>query len=399
MLLDLRFRDTSASSMAICFFCGYLLLPRRFVVPVSPNQTIHEMPTGKIGVYTIFFEFANFRLPLFTFLVNVLRHYRINLSQPSVIATAKVSHFEILCCVHGIEPTVGLFRCFYVNSKNKGRMSFSKRPDSDTVCYTKSLDSLKRWNDHFFWVDSFACLSSFPWHTDKNVCRDLFLKSMEFSANDYVVFVAHPALFQKFPEPFLCLIGMSQMDLFAFIQVADPTKLKVGERECAKEEARILDSTVGHVVPLLLVASARAYSELETSVKRLFDEGGSPDQGDSAGGGGQDTSTGLVTRVKIIVAENVTAKKPKLSRKKMQAVTDASGSSHPPKKLRGDYGTSGEVATSGKSPSVLKELLTRQHAFCIVLFAMSACSSSHNRRITIAIVVNLPRQHVFRIRR
>nr|GEX67064.1 hypothetical protein [Tanacetum cinerariifolium] len=218
-------------------------------------------------------------------------------------------------------------------------MSFSKRPDRDAVCYTKSLDSLKCWNDHFFWVDSFACLASFPWHTEKNICRDLFLKSTEFSANDYVVFVAHPALFQKFSEPFLCLIGMShnytldkdiyptffgddgtEMDLFASIQVADPTK-----------------------------------SELEESVKRLFDEGDSPDQGDSAGGGGQDTSTGLVTRVKIIVAENVTAKKPKLPRKKRQAVTDASGSSRPPKKLRGDYGTSGEVATSGKSPYVLKE--------------------------------------------
>ncbi|GKA73757.1 hypothetical protein Tco_0780059 [Tanacetum coccineum] len=171
----------------------------------SPNQTIHEMPTGKIGVYTRFFEFANFQLPLSTFLVNVLRHYRINLSQLSVIAVAKVSYFEILCRVHGIEPTVGLFRCFYVNSKNKGWMSFSKRPDSDA------------------------------------------------------------------------------------------------------EEARLLDSTIRRVVPLLPVASARAKSELEASVEILFDEG--------------------------------------------------DGSSHPPKKLRGDYKTSGEAATSGKSPSVLKELL------------------------------------------
>ncbi|GJW36071.1 phospholipid:diacylglycerol acyltransferase 1-like protein [Tanacetum coccineum] len=62
----------------------------------SPNQTIHEMPVGKIGVYTNFFEYPNFRLTLSTFLVNVLRHYRINLSQVSVIAATKVSQFEIL---------------------------------------------------------------------------------------------------------------------------------------------------------------------------------------------------------------------------------------------------------------------------------------------------------------
>ncbi|GJZ28088.1 ribonuclease H-like domain-containing protein [Tanacetum coccineum] len=116
----------------------------------SPNQTIHEMPTRKIGVYTRFFEYANFRLPLSTFLVNVLRYYHINMSQLSVIAAAKVSHFEILCRVYGIEPTIGFFCCFYVNSKNKGWMSFSKRLDVDAVCYTKPLDSLKCWNDNFF---------------------------------------------------------------------------------------------------------------------------------------------------------------------------------------------------------------------------------------------------------
>nr|GEW43323.1 putative transposase (putative), gypsy type [Tanacetum cinerariifolium] len=205
------------------------------------------MPTGKIGVYTRFFEFANFRLPLSTFLVNVLRHYRINLSQLSVIATTKVSHFEILCRVHRIEPTVGLFRCFYVNSKNKGWMSFSMRPDSDAV--------------------------------------------------------------------------------------ADPAKVKVRKRERTEGKAWLLDSTVGRVVSLLPVSPARAKSELEASVERLFNEGGSVDQ------------------------ENVVAERPKRPRKKRRAATDASGSSYPPKKLRRDYKTSGEAATSGKSPDVLKELL------------------------------------------
>nr|GFB60293.1 hypothetical protein [Tanacetum cinerariifolium] len=34
-----------------------------------------------------------------------------------------------MCRVHGSKPIVGLFRCFYVNSKNKGWMSFNKRQD------------------------------------------------------------------------------------------------------------------------------------------------------------------------------------------------------------------------------------------------------------------------------
>ncbi|GKA96211.1 hypothetical protein Tco_0818306 [Tanacetum coccineum] len=386
---SLRFRDTLAFSAAIYLFRSYLLLPRLFAssaaicsfrdylplsrlfayprcfaVPVSfhipndvhpqlpsPNQTIHEMPIGKIGVYTRFFEFANFRLPLSTFLVNVLS-------------------------VHGIEPTAGFFHCFYVNIKNKRWMSFSKRPDSDAMCYTKPLDSLKRWNDHFFWVDSFACPASFSWHTGKNVSRDPFPKSTEFSADDYVVLVAHLAPFWKFLEPFLCLIEMSrnytldedtcptflhddgtEMDLLAFIQVADPTKVKVRERERAEEEARLLDSTVGRVVPLLSVTPARADSELEASVDRLFDEGSSVDQGDSAAGGGQETETEIVTGVRFVADENVVTKKLKRPRKKRQAATAASGSSHPPKKLKGDHKTFSGAATGGKSSFVLKELL------------------------------------------
>ncbi|GJS73708.1 hypothetical protein Tco_0706549 [Tanacetum coccineum] len=246
----------------------------------SHNQTIHEMPAGKIGVYTRFFEYANFRLPLSTFLVNVLRYYRINLSQLSVIAAAKVYHFEILCRVHGIEPTPKKFR-----------------------------------------------------------------------ADDYAVLVAYPAPFWKFTEPFLCLIGMSrnytldedtyptflhddetEMDLLAFIHVADPNKMKVGEWECAEEEARLLDSTIGRVVPLLPIALDCADSELEASLEKFFNESGGANQGDSVvAGGGQEI--------------------------KAEIVAGVSGSSYPPKKLRIDHGTLSGAASAGKSPTILKQLL------------------------------------------
>nr|GEV18592.1 zf-CCHC domain-containing protein/UBN2 domain-containing protein [Tanacetum cinerariifolium] len=214
-------------------------------------------------------------------------------------------------------------------------MSFIKRPDSDVVCYTKPLDSLKHWNDHFFWVDSFACPASFSWHTGKNVSEDPFPKSTEFSADDYAVLVAHPAPFQKFSEPFLCLIGMScnytldedtyptflrdngtEMDLFAFIQVADPTKVKVRKQERAEEEAKLLDSTVERVVSLLPAAPARSESGLEASVERLFDEGGSADQVDSAAGGGQEAETRISTWVRIVADENVVDERPKRPQKK-----------------------------------------------------------------------------------
>ncbi|GJY02161.1 hypothetical protein Tco_0360313 [Tanacetum coccineum] len=158
------------------------------------NNRIRNSPTSKIGVYTRFFDFANYRIPLSQFLVDVLEYFQINLSQLSVIAAAKVSHFEILCRVYGFVPTVGNFGRFYINSKNKGWMSFSKRSDTASVCYTKPLDSLKHWNDSFFWVDASAFSLSVPWHN--NIIFDFL--------------ATHTASFRKFPEPFLCFVGISR---------------------------------------------------------------------------------------------------------------------------------------------------------------------------------------------
>nr|GEZ14012.1 hypothetical protein [Tanacetum cinerariifolium] len=76
-------------------------------------------------------------------------------------------------------------------------MSFSKRQGSDAVSYTKPLDSLKGWNDHFFWIDAFTCPALFPWHTGKSVSRDVILKSFEFSTEHYATLVAYPAPFHK----------------------------------------------------------------------------------------------------------------------------------------------------------------------------------------------------------
>nr|GEY34279.1 hypothetical protein [Tanacetum cinerariifolium] len=291
------------------------------VHPILPNQvdTMHEKPTGKIRLYTRFFDFANFRLPLSTFVVDILRPIRINISQLSVIRAAKVSHFEILCRVYRILPTVGLFWCFYVNSKKSGY--------------------------------DFACLASFPWHTAKHMVRDPVPGAADFSGQDYATFVVHPSPFRKFLEPFMCLVGLSRhytldeetytrfvhkneeggcillylcyvfyglvvllltvlsffvdIDLFAFIHAPDPTKVRVAEREREVDEPRLLDAIVGRTIPLLSVAPDRANNELEASVERLFDK----------------------------------------------------GASHPPKKLREDHGTPSGTFVGGKSQSSLQRLL------------------------------------------
>nr|GFA93931.1 hypothetical protein [Tanacetum cinerariifolium] len=143
---------------------------------------------------------------------------------------------------------------------------------------------------------------------------------------------------------FLCLVGLSRhytldeetyprfsykndedMDLFALIHTHDPTKVKVVEQERVEEEPLLLQTTVGRTVPLLLVAPDRADSELETSIEKLFDEGGS----------------------------DVTPLQPTRQRKRKTMVADTGGSSHPPKKLREDHGTPSGPSITGKSRSAV----------------------------------------------
>ncbi|GKE79291.1 hypothetical protein Tco_1545411, partial [Tanacetum coccineum] len=89
-----------------------------------------------------------------------------------------------------------------------------------------------------------------------------------------------------------------------------------------EEEARLLDSTVGRVIPLLPITPASADSELDASIEILFDESGGVD--DSAASG---------------------------------AVTNVGGPSYPLKKLRSDHETSSGAVSAGKSPTALRELL------------------------------------------
>ncbi|GKA64425.1 hypothetical protein Tco_0764031 [Tanacetum coccineum] len=149
------------------------------------------------------------------------------------------------------------------------------------------------------------------------------------------------------------------MDLLSFIQTADPTKVRVGERQRAEDEPKLLDTTVGRVVPLLPIAPARAESELDASVDRLFDEGGSgnlAEQGDSASGG-HGVGIPLVSEAAETVVEDVAPVQPRRQRKRKTVVPDAGGPSHPPKKLREDHGTLSVTSVGGKSRSAVQRLL------------------------------------------
>ncbi|GJX95643.1 hypothetical protein Tco_0351441 [Tanacetum coccineum] len=191
---------------------------------------------------------------------------------------------------------------------------------NDARLLYQPLDSLKRWNDSFFWVE-LLLVCSFTWNSSKKRADVPFYQNLSSLMRKYCQLVAYTAPSNMFPGTFLCLIGI------------------VGSVLRKNQNCWILRWTCRSYAT---IAHARAESELDASVDRLFDEGGSgnlAEQDDSAGDG-LVVGTLLVSEATETVVEDVAHLQPKRQRKRKTVVSDAGGPSHPPKKLREDHGTS-----------------------------------------------------------
>ncbi|GJW35757.1 hypothetical protein Tco_0058677 [Tanacetum coccineum] len=314
--------------------CAKYFVPEE-VHPQLPSSdvTMHERPTSKVGMYTRFFDYANYRILFSTFFVSVLTHFRIPFSQLSVFGSAK------------------------------------------------------NWNDHFFWVDEFVVPvnARFGWFSGTNIVKDRAPTISEYNVEHANTLIAQaspflsmrtervgvifhiyvdylPLLFPFFLFIYsFSLLSFAKMDLNAFIQTADPRKVRIVERARAENERPIVTVAKHRTVTLLPTSVVRPSRELSASIERVF-------VGDTSGSGGGDqqiASVGGHDNVEPIVpiTNNVVAEteapRPRHSKKKR--VTRGSEStpvaSHPPKRLRADYGTTSGSAAGGKSPSVLHRLL------------------------------------------
>ncbi|GJX31967.1 hypothetical protein Tco_0241822 [Tanacetum coccineum] len=149
------------------------------------------------------------------------------------------------------------------------------------------------------------------------------------------------------------------MDLNAFIRTADPRKVRIVERPRAEHKGPIVTVAKHRTVTLLSTSVVCPSGELSASVEREFV------RDVSAGSGGDEEVASIVgqdnVEPSVPITDNVGAEIPRPKRTKKKRVTRGSertsAASHPPKRLRADYGTTGGFATGGKSPSVLNRLL------------------------------------------
>ncbi|GJR21983.1 hypothetical protein Tco_0970510 [Tanacetum coccineum] len=170
---------------------------------------------------------------------------------------------------------------FNVNSKTGMRCRSVKTLGNERRLFTPNPRILKTGMIVCFRVDSFACHASLSWSTQHRRAERPFLEYPNLNAEHCARIILGTLTHPEFPF-------RDEMDMLSFIRTADPIKVRVGERQRADGEPRILETTVGRVVPLLHVAPARTSSELEASVDKLFGEGGGGkqvEQGDSTGGG------------------------------------------------------------------------------------------------------------------
>ena len=69
------------------------------------EDTADQPPAGKIALYTEFFYWGNFRVPITRYMLKVFETFGLHVTQIHPLAMAKIRHFEFVCHCLAIEPS------------------------------------------------------------------------------------------------------------------------------------------------------------------------------------------------------------------------------------------------------------------------------------------------------
>nr|GFA59428.1 hypothetical protein [Tanacetum cinerariifolium] len=141
-----------------------------------------------------------------------------------------------------------------------GWMSFSKSPGKNTPqCYTKPLNSLKNWNNRFFWVDECVFPTAVDWRT--NASKDGMPANGTYSVEAVRALDTHRTPIQKQPEMLLCLVGISRRYYLG-------DEVKTGSRPRAPHELQLLALTGHRVIEMDEPAAATDSSGVPSTIER-----------------------------------------------------------------------------------------------------------------------------------
>ncbi|GKB10439.1 hypothetical protein Tco_0844362 [Tanacetum coccineum] len=250
-------------------------------------------------------------------------------------------------------------------------MSFSKRPGKNTPqCYTKPLELLKNWNNHFLWVDEKVFPTVVAWRT--GAPKDEMPSAHSYSVLDVATLNTRRTPFQKQPELLFFLVGLSrryflgddvyptflndddrEMDLFNLISALNPAKVKTGTRSRTAHEVPLLTATARRVIeiedpvatstssetPFVMEKSPLDFSS-EDPPPMITNKGETEDQAPAVAS--QEVPSAENTATAEIVPElnlekEATAKEPSDNKRRRKRDQSAMKGNAPPKVLRKDH--------------------------------------------------------------
>ncbi|GJX86440.1 hypothetical protein Tco_0337214 [Tanacetum coccineum] len=221
------------------------------------------------------------RIPFTKFFMAVLKYFRVHISQLSPFGAARVSYFEVLTRVLNLSPSVTVFGTFYTRSYSDGLFSFAKRSTSAPSCFSKPPDSIKNWADHFFWVDSCVFLISVSLYTGGILEKDSAPHLTACQEQTVKLLESHKAPFRRYPECFLCLVGLSPyypFDENSYLVFEYPN----GSGGCyfplvvvqkGDDQVTLLESTRHCFMPLVIPAAEGSSSATAAEVSASTEEG------------------------------------------------------------------------------------------------------------------------------
>nr|GEU74942.1 hypothetical protein [Tanacetum cinerariifolium] len=150
-----------------------------------------ELSNDAIGIYYQMFDFSRVRVPFSSFLLALIKHYRVYFSQLGPLGLNKVITFEVLCRSLQIELMMTFFKVFQTLYKQSDWISFAKRHAPSLVCIDDNRSCMKHWKSGFFLIDQRAILDSIVWRHPTVAIDDPRLAAGSFKMADVRRLRAH----------------------------------------------------------------------------------------------------------------------------------------------------------------------------------------------------------------
>ncbi|GKA18644.1 hypothetical protein Tco_0698559 [Tanacetum coccineum] len=153
----------------------------------SEEFVMSELPDDAIGIYHRMFDFSGVRIPFSSFLLALIKHYKVHFSQLGPLGLNKT-----LC-------------------KQGDWFSFAKRRAPSPVCIDDNRSCMKHWKSGFFLIDRRAIPDAMAWRHPNATIDDPRLAAGSFSMADVRRLSAHVTKLRDMSEGVLVLSGLSHV--------------------------------------------------------------------------------------------------------------------------------------------------------------------------------------------